>query len=266
MIFCWLGYFYAYFGGSSFFSLINPETEGKYKFFFYLFTFTNTVDGNFIRPSAIFDEPGSLVFFITSVVVIMEINKFSKSKSFLLLFLLNITGSLVSVILFFLYLFFKFKLNKKLLIFLLIFIIVYIFKNNLDFIDYLSARTLNIDSLIFNNRTTQIISFFENVDKDTFLYGKDLSLNKDLLIDQTSNPFSILWAHGIFMSIPYFLIEIWLLYKFLFGKKQNKFSLIAIFLTLLQRPYIYSLYWGFVIVYPIIHLYKSEKLNLKKLK
>ena len=252
----WIGCFYSKFGGVSLFEVYNIEYESQ--IFFYLTTFTNHVSDNYIRPSGLFDEPGSLIFFLTFVVVMMEINKFPRYQTLLLLSLSIISNSLMCLILLIIYILMYYR--KYL-------IVVFLFSSFVIFLDYYYLNLFehilkytDLNYLINNNRKEQADFFFLNLDMNTFLYGHELSEKNQYVKSQTASPFSILWGYGIFISIIYFLIEFWLIYKFFFGNKKVQFSAIALFLLLLQRPYIFSIFWSFIVIYPIVALYKCENI------
>jgi len=126
-------------------------------------------------------------------------------------------------------------------------------------------RYSDLNDLIYNNRTQQIIAFFQDIDFSTFMLGAHTQLTQSES-SHSSSPFTILWHYGIFVWIPYFIIEYYLIYKFFFGNKKTKFCSLALFLTLLQRPFIYSLYWSLILIYPIIVLYKKEIGFINKMK
>ncbi|HAZ3859399.1 TPA: O170 family O-antigen polymerase, partial [Escherichia coli] len=65
-----IGFIYAAIGGSAIYTITNPNGR---EFYFYLTTFTVTNYSGFIRPSAFFDEPGALSFYICFVVMLREI-------------------------------------------------------------------------------------------------------------------------------------------------------------------------------------------------
>ena len=253
----WIGFIYTKNGGTLLFEVNHPEIIDD-KIFFYLTTFTNHVDNNNIRPSGIFDEPGSLVFFITFVVIIMELNKFPKYQSFLLLLTLIITNSFMSLILLITYGLMNYRI-KFIVIFLFFLFLIFLNYNFFYFFEDIFLRVTSLESIIYNNRTTQVLDFFLRLDMMTFLYGHELSEINQYDKAQPASPFTILWGHGFFMYIIFFLIEFWLIYKFFFGTKRVQFSAIALFLLLLQRPFLYSLFWGFTLAYPLVVLYKYEK-------
>jgi len=262
----WIGFFYAKYGGEGeYFSLYdkwNLDTK-KIEYFFYLTTFTNSVNENFIRPSGIFEEPGALVLFVTFVIVFMEINEFSKLRSLLLLILLCITSSLMAYVLLFLFIFLRFKKFFPLFSFFVLFFLL-LSNFSQDSAEYF-FRYSNLNDLIYNNRTQQIIAFFQDIDFATFMLGAHTQLTQSES-SHSSSPFTILWHYGIFVWIQYFIIEYYLIYKFFFGNKKTKFCSLALFLTLLQRPFIYSLYWSLILIYPIIVLYKKEIGFINKMK
>ena len=253
----WIGFIYAKNGGTLLFEVNHPEIIDD-KIFFYLTTFTNHVVNNNIRPSGIFDEPGSLVFFIKFLVVIMELNKFPKYQSFLLLLTSIITNSFVGLILLITYGLMNYRI-KFIVIFLFFLFLIFLNYNFFYFFEDIFLRVTSLESIIYNNRTTQVLDFFFRLDMMTFLYGHELSEINQYDQAQPASPFTILWGHGFFMYIIFLLIEFWLIYKFFFGTKRVQFSAIALFLLLLQRPFLYSLFWGFTLAYPLVVLYKYEK-------
>ena len=259
LILSWTSFFYASAGFAPTFITKNLETNKN--LFFYFSSFTNSVEFNFIRPSGLFDEPGSLVLFSTVIICFLSTNNYSNNKILMILFLLLITGSLTALIIFIVFFLIHHLTSKKIILsFLIIFLFFFFLKFfSIELFEYLISRVTNKNEILNNNRLLQVYAFFENIDMETFFKGSLFTSNINTRIDQSSNPFTLIWESGCFIWLPYFLIEIWLFKILVLGKKNNKFSAFAIFLTLLQRPYIFSLYWGILLIYPIVWLYKNEK-------
>ena len=120
-----------------------------------------------------------------------------------------------------------------------------------EYIDtvFLERAKIEDGKLKADSRSGQIDDFFKVVNQDILLKGYKASINNiDTDIDQSSNPFNIIFYYGIFAWIPYLFLELWLFYKIFMVKKHLKFSVIILFLILLQRPYLYNLYWTTLII------------------
>ena len=114
-----------------------------------------------------------------------------------------------------------------------------------------------------DNRTHQIEAFFEIVDLEMTLKGDKASGNIYAEHDFSSNPFSIYYGYGIFIWIPYAALEVWLLYCSFFYRPHLRFPALAMFLILLQRPYLYSLYWSIMICIVVVTIYLVQRNTVK---
>ena len=92
-----LSFFYALLGGAPLWGFPNPDGRENY---LYLLSLTNSVWGGFIRPSAIYDEPGAFSFFICSVVTLRVLLGFDKKLTWFLALSGLITFSLAHIIFF----------------------------------------------------------------------------------------------------------------------------------------------------------------------
>ncbi len=263
LIGAWISFFYAYFGGTSLFVLLNPDGRPNYLF---LTSFTNSAFQNIIRPSGVFDEPGALSFFTTLVICINELCGGQKNRSFILFFLGLITFSLTHVICFLLYIFYIFK--KQFFIILILLILLFSFATNFIPKDaiiqtmFLSRLTVTPEGRIAgDNRSNQVSEFFSLLSKDISIRGNNVNAKTIARkeIDQSSNPFSIWYGYGLIIWLPYAFFIFVLLYYAFVKRKEEKLVSILLLLLLLQRPYIYSMYWGFSIWFVIsLMLYKNR--------
>jgi len=254
-----IGFLYAISGGESSQTVV---LQGGREVFYYLTTFTNSVVGNLIRPAGIFDEPGALAMFITLVVSLNEMLGGDRKHSYFLLLSGLVTGSFILFLI--TILFFVYRGNLKYLIYLFLSFVIYIvvLRDSFftDIIDTFFLSRINVieftDGKLFgDSRSVQVYEFFDIVNWDMTLRGVE---DRTDSIDQSSNPFSIYYGYGIFVWIPYILLEFWLLYASFFYVKKVRFPALIIFLTLLQRPYIYNLYWCFMITLAVFSIYKIQ--------
>ena len=271
MLICWvliagayLAFLYASFGGP-------PVLEidlGNRNSFLYLTTFTDAILGDFIRPAGIFDEPGALAMYITMVVLLNEVFGKNTKRSAVLLFAGLISGSVTLLIITIIYLIYKIR-RKNLLSIIVVAIVfggvVAYEKGVSEFVDQAFFSRLKIvDGRISgDDRSNQIIEFFDLVNSEITLKGQKAMGVLNMARDQSSNPFSIYFWYGIFIWLPYVALELWLLYCSIFYRKNLRFPALALFLTLLQRPYIYSLYWGLMIAVVVVAIYRVQKVSVE---
>lgn len=235
-----LGFFAALFGMPPFLEFENPDGRTAY---LYLGTVSNSVILNFIRPSGIYDEPGTLSF-VTCVVVAMRhyIGK-NQQLSFVIIALGIVTFSAAHVIFFVVYLLttrnvsFAGILFTTLVVFLSLWIIPDLFA---AFESRLFSRFQFIDGNFQGNSRAEITQnalsylnfnvFFWGLNPSCFIEGGQCS--KDYL-ELGENPFTLLVVYGIFLSWPYYAI----LLAFLVRSFQKNGGLaFGLFALLLQRP------------------------------
>ena len=261
---CLLSLIYALAGGESTYSVINPETGKDIQL--YLFSFTNSVIGNIIRPSGFFDEPGALAMFVSyvSILIVLSSEEHHKTKLVgIILCLAMVTFSLMIVIA--LILFLIFLNEKKISIRNILFITTIL--STLGFIlnrlepellySLLFSRFEIIDGVFAgDNRSDQLFKLIRELNSEIILSGYQVLYGNYNDGDIASgNPLSILFTSGIFVFLPYFFIQVFLLLAAIISNDGKlKYSAFLLFLTLLQRPYIYSLYWGILTMVIIIFI------------
>jgi hypothetical protein len=159
----WIGFAYAFYGGSSILEVTSPEIQRPIRLYFT--TFTNSVILNIIRPSGIFDEPGALAMFSIMTVCLNELCRGSKVYSISILTLSLITFSLMTLFAIPLYCMCMFN-NKKpvknitwLLPVLSILGLGYYFGGDVVQNLYLDRFVLEDGKFAGDNRTTQVLDF-----------------------------------------------------------------------------------------------------------
>ncbi len=110
-----IGFIYALLGGKPIFIIDYRSYNHLYLYFT---TFTNSVSGNVIRVAGIYDEPGAFTFIIWINIILRDQYKKNEKLTLLILFLSNLTLSLIGIIFTIFYIFYKYifiNKNKKLL-------------------------------------------------------------------------------------------------------------------------------------------------------
>lgn len=270
-VFCWIlvigaiiAFFYALAGGQP---MTVIDLFGR-RSYFYLTTFTNAVSGNLIRPAGIFDEPGALAMYITLVVALNEALGVGTKKTAALLFAGLITGSFALLFVAVSYLLFKVLQKKIVLVVMILLTVGGLLASNERLTTpmekfYVKRLQIVDGQLVGDNRTHQIESFFREVNWDITLKGQKALGYANKRRDISSNPFSIYYGYGIFVWLPYLTLLIWLLYCTIMYHPNLRFPAFALFLTLLQRPYIFNLHWGMMIAVVAVTIYRVQKSRSK---
>jgi hypothetical protein len=266
----WIGFFYSLAGGGPSTCFQNPDKTTNC---LYLATF-GRADSNSawatVRPTGIFDEPGALSFFTILVICMNELRGDGKKKSITLFLLGLVTFSVAHAICFAAYLSVVFKKRIAYLALAGVILIqpvgnflVENFGSTAPIITQFFDRFSIADGGIKgDNRTSQVVEFFSLVDQDITQYGHNaLAKYKSrsiTVVDQSSNPFSIWFGYGVIMWIPYVILLVVLIRNAFERKSSVKVTAILLSLLLLQRPYIYTLYWSFAIWSTIVLMYVTR--------
>lgn len=241
-----------------------PNPDGRPNYFFYL-TLTNSYLGNFIRPSGIYDEPGTLSFYVTFVAAMRHLLKKDNKLTWILLIFGFITFSLAHLI----YVFFHFlseKFSKKnTLRFsgLITLLIVFLFSSGIHqiFSDRLISRLVVSEdgSIAGDNRSFRMINVVDLIEKNSYVFWFgadpscrfDYSVCKQLFPLMGENPLSPLAFQGFLVSWPYYLSVFMLVLSPLFGRRY--LVCMGIALILIQRPAVTGL-GGAMITVMVIYL------------
>lgn len=239
--------------------------------YLYLTTFSFATIGSIIRPSGIFDEPGSFVMYVSLITMFNDTLRQNQKLNTVMVVLLVFTGSLAGVALAALYALTsngaKAHRNKSFLIlgsllaaFMALTAIVPSNLVSLTVDTFYSSRLQVEDGrLSGDNRSTQVSEFFAIVDDDILLRGTHNATQLDEAEDQTSNPFSIVYGYGLLISLPYFVLLLWLAGTAIRQNFRNSYSSLGLLLLLLQRPYLYNMAWSILILAAVWLVYETSR-------
>lgn len=225
----------------------------------YLTTFSFAFVGDFIRPSGIFDEPGSFVMYVAIVTMFNDTLRQNRKLNNVLVILMVFTGALAGLALAAWYLVSSYAVNLRkmtnllgILFLAFTFLILPIFvpsnmvSTSLDAF-YLDRFEVQDGRLVGDNRSGQVEDFFRLVDAEILLRGEKNATRDYETTDQSSHPFSITFGYGLIISIPYFVLLLWLVGITFKQGFRNSYSSIGLLALLLQRPYLYNMYWSIMI-------------------
>jgi hypothetical protein len=255
LLMCLCGYIYALNNGNPLMEFKNPN---GFENILYLTTFSNEKIGNIIRPNLIFDEAGSLSFFLCFIAFSRIILKMRSFKTDLIMLLGLITFSLMHLIIVVLYLL---CLRKKFFIVLCLIILPIIYYNNTpESISFFIKRFEMTENgrFVGDNRSNQIDNFINIVNPKMLIFGAyECDNTPDFCAetngDITSSPITPLYTTGIIGAVIQCLVNIFLLYCIY--KNNNKFVSISMILVLLQRPYYSSIGYSTMIFIVCAFLY-----------
>lgn len=259
-LFCsFCGFVYAYFGGSAHLCIENPDGRSNCLYFL---SFSNAVIGNVIRPSFIFDEPGAFSFYLVSIVIMRELNKFSSKISALILFIGLITFSVTHLIIFVIFILFKTINNLRRFISLLTMFFLLstasIDFNKLDEFSFFTGR-INSEQMVENNRTVQLSNFFNILDGKVFLLGNIDCLNQPENVciehgDITSSPVTPTYRLGVLGLIVQVLTHGMIIF-FALANSRLYFCALSLTILLLQRPFFTTANYAFLIYFLIFMMF-----------
>lgn len=253
--------------------LVFENRDGRPNFFFYT-TLTNSYWGFFIRPSGLYDEPGTLAFITGFIIFFRQVTNRDYKLTWILLILGFITFSLAYFLFVIVFLFstqitknkIKVLATSSALILLLL-----VFSGLLqEIIDILQATLIRRISFDTENvkgifaRSTLLMNALNVIIEQpgSILWGADpdCTLNIASCVDEfgyiSDNPLAPLVQHGIFISWPYYLFLSFMVYYSIRGRKHYAF--IAIGILLLQRPYVIHYGYSFL---SILALYLQMNRN-----
>ncbi|MEX0780307.1 MAG: hypothetical protein WD037_11245 [Balneolales bacterium] len=265
----WVGFVYAYLGGDSIYSIVNPDgRENK----LYLTTFTNSKFANVIRPAGIFDEPGAFSFVICLIAAIRTlINKDTKVTWFML-----ITGLITFSLAHLVYIIFHFaseKLTIKKVAYLipLLIVIMTVYKlsplEEVVNITYVERLTVVDGELVGDNRSERTLTLAGYMSQDipSIMWGiNDVCINiMEMCVQRYgyvgATVLTPIFRYGILVSLPYYMLIAFLLYRGIGNRK--KYFLIGIALLLMQRPYLFASGYAMLMLIPFYIEYNNENID-----
>lgn len=252
----WIGVVYAFMGGSSLYTIQNPDGRANE---LYLTTFSNWSIGNLIRPAGLFDEPGTLSFLICFVAALRSRLHQSVRMTWTLLVLGLVTTSLAHVAYMLLHAIQDWRLlwTKKKYLVAAGLVGAFVISNvdlpeSAESAAFLSRFVVEDGKLGGDSRSELLSSALEQIDLGVFLFG----LDSDCVVhpsecaskgygDFGETPAGMILLLGIFLSAPYFFVLGWTLYL---AVRQANLVYIGLFLVLLQRPYVSTFGYSLLIL------------------
>jgi hypothetical protein len=262
-----VGIAYSLLGGSP---LLDLQVGYRTTYLF-LTTFAFAFIGDYIRPSGIFDEPGSFAMYVAIVTMFNDTLRQNRKLNLALMVFLIFTGSLAGLALLFLYLVssYSIRLSSKKSLTRISFLVL-----GLILLSTLAPRNLFIGAVdtfyssrlqvedgrfVGDNRSNQVSDFFRIVDDNILLRGSQNSEERYDTDDMSSNPFSIIYGQGLIISLPYFGLLLWLAVITMRNRFRNSYTSLGLIFLLLQRPHIYHMSWSILIAATVWLLYHESR-------
>lgn len=271
-----LSQFYSMASGEPFFEIANPNGL-KNSWYFLSFSRENLL--GLTRPAWIFDEPGTLSYWLTFVAVAREF--LGKNRLITLLIVLGglftfSLAHLVVVIFFMVHIVFSVFKNRRFGI-LSFSLILAMLVSIAAFIDGEVVEGFN-DTLFFarldpqegvltgNNRSNQVVDYINNVELLGFVFGyPECSLKGGVcnqFPDQSSNIFTPLVKWGVLYSLPFYIIFIYLFCLALsFRLPGSRLLILVLLAVLFQRPYIFEYTYSIVSMMAVYALLVNRPLK-----
>lgn len=232
-----VGFAYAFLGGEHLGVIKNPDGRGNALF---LTTYSNATFGNIIRPSFWYDEPGSLSFFICTVVVFREILGKSRKLSIVLMLGGIITFSLTHLLVCLLYSQYIYRYSIYIFGFLVA-LLLGLLLPFLDFLDFFLSRFEVVDGrLAGDNRSREIDYYMESITSNIFVFGNAGCYvgNVDVCSSGpiTATPLAPNYRQGL-IGLTYQAVVSLYLFLVMLCSKAYRVPALILFLLLLQRPY-----------------------------
>jgi hypothetical protein len=237
----------------------------------YLTTFSFAFVGDFIRPSGIFDEPGAFSMYVAIVTMFNDALRQNQKLNLTLVTLVIFTGALAGLAMAVLFLLTSNSMGlrkKRSLVLVGSLVAAYLVLSGLAptnpirlAVDAFYSDRLKVQDgrLVGDNRTNQVSDFFRLVDDEILLKGATNSDKLGEAEDISASPFSITFGFGLIISIPYFLLLLWLIAVTIRNRFQNSYATLGLFMLLLQRPYLYHMSWSILIVATVWLIHYSER-------
>ena len=261
-----IGLIYVSIGGRELFSIVNEDGRSNG---FYLTTFSNSFIVNTIRPSGIYDEPGTLSFITCIVVALREELNMPRKLSFALLILGILTFSvshLFFCVIYFTYCTTSYKnvvsylASGSLILALCLSTPIYA---SLEFA--LFNRIQIVDGVfIADNRSSLFFNSLNLLNSPTrILFGLDSSCitNVSACLSRGypqfgDNPLAPLVLYGFFQSLPFYSFLAFLLY---IAFKRKNLLVVAVIAICMVKNEFYS--FGFTLILSIYTITLSQSIR-----
>jgi hypothetical protein len=252
----WIGFVYAYAGGSSQFSIVNPDLRVNQ---FFLTTFSNWSIGNLIRPSGLFDEPGTLSFLLCLCAALRSRLGMSRRMTWSLLGLGLVTTSVAHVIYMACHAIqdrdaFR-KYSRQLTVCAALGLVALSQVQLPDTTEsevFFSRFVVEDGKFGGDSRSGLFSSALDRIDLRVFLFGldSDCVLRADVCNTKGygqfgETPAGMVLLLGIFLSFPYFFVLGAALYK---SFRERNLVLVGVVLLLTQRPYVSTFGYALIVL------------------
>lgn len=238
----------------------------------YLTTLSNANISGFIRPSGIYDEPGTFSFIICLLVALREALSLDRRLTRKILVLGCVTVSVAHLI--FLLVYFL-LIDKKRLIFVVVFVFsgfaasLYIFNDVVAVLNevFFNRFTFVDGRFLGDNRLQYFFNAFSYLNSEVFIFGMDSDcIVRNSLCDISKydsygdNPLSLIIHYGLTLTWAYYFLLFYLMYRSFRGD----FMSFGVFLLLLLKPYLYSFGFAIMLVIYTYVLVNQSDLFAKK--
>jgi hypothetical protein len=260
-----VGLFYAFLGGAPLLGFPNPDGRLNQLF---LTTLTNSQYENFIRPSGLFDEPGTLSFVVCCLAALRHALGSNKKVTWTMLLLGLVTMSLAHMLYMVVHAINELSGSKHMMKALVMTTVVAIalyaivtFVQPIQEIysNLMLAKFVVSDGrLAGDNRTDLFLNAASYINPKSFWFGIDARCAVGYVncAEQGyglygENPLTLLVQWGLLISFPYYL---GLFYLGIVAFLRRTLIPLGIFLLLLQRPYTMSFGYALLILLTIAAL------------
>ena len=261
----WFGFIYNLVGGQSLAGIELKGGNSELEFFLTTFSKKGGVASviGVIRPTAIYDEPGTFAFIICVVALLRHKIQLDKKMTWFLLIGGMITFSLSLYIYILFYIFSLFKIDRKsvkiLPLVIAIILIMATFLPKLEYFDRLIIDRFKVNKatgkLVGDNRSEAMELAINYIEPKMLFWGID-KLCMENVFECTyrygrfgDNPVYPLVSFGILLSWIYYLILLMLFIQGLRGRSNIVY--LGLLLLFLQRPYFLNLIYSFFVFYSI---------------
>lgn len=284
IIMAWIAIIYAFIGGKSIMSFDNGFGR---EYFLYVTSLVaiESISGNIVRPTGIFDEPGSFSFIICYIAILRSVFKKNEWITFYMLLGGFVTLSIAHFVFFLIYLI-SLNMSKRNVIYILIMVVFALIIYNSSFSNVFDSKFIGrfqyVEGVGFvgDNRTLPLLKSWDYLKSSlwVFIYGMDLDfiINRSEVIEYYDNVgeniLTPIVEKGLLLSWPFYLLMLQLI---VFGLKKKEYILFFGYATLLyQRPFLFHYSYSFMSCMIFIMMYyKNNNINytfigngLKKIK
>lgn len=249
----WFMQFIVYYATGEYVDLLKPITGIEQRYQMYFSSDGTGISGGPIRPTSVFNEPGTYSMAVLPLLILSYISKRRLTKLHMLtLFSFFASLSLFAIISASLFIFvvtlskFNFKFTKKNVLLIILFIIIMtLLIIGLD--NYLTLRTRGSQGEIVGaSQRMHILSYWLSLDSFQILFGQGFGQTKfpDYVVNDSGLAFKLFYEYGIMSAFIF-------IFMFYVSWGLPVFFLFIIFLT--KMTYVTYLFWFYFATLYVIH-------------